>query len=273
VVRLAEDEHELVAAKADNDILGSDLGHEKAGRFDEDLIARLVAVLVVVALEAVDVDDNGSPALIGVVDPVRERAEEAAVEAPRERVPDRLLDQLALEVLAVGDVDEDADVDGVVVVLGDRVRRIENRACLAVRSAQGELVVPDAAVTLQDLALAAADLGIHDQHLRRVLLELLERVDAEHVEECGIGIEDVAGPVGDVDPLPQTLHQLRHGRRIRQARHRPAVHPSRSPPRSRASSILLESSSHCTISGPDPATPRPQRHPDHTFPVIFRMSH
>ena len=127
VADLAEEDRELVAALAGDDVIGPDRAGEPLGDLDEDLVADGVAVGVVDALEVVEVDeeqgDRAGTAAVAGERPLEVVAEEDAVGEPGQRVVQGVVDELRLEPLPVGRVDQQALRDGpaALAVVGDRV--------------------------------------------------------------------------------------------------------------------------------------------------------
>jgi hypothetical protein len=70
-----------------------------------------------------------------------------------------------------------------------------------------KLELVDGAVAGEELEFAVAESGLHHQVVGAVARQLLARLDAEHREECGIAVEEVALLVGDVDAFAQVAHE------------------------------------------------------------------
>jgi hypothetical protein len=106
------------------------------GNADEGLVAGLMTLLVVVALEVVDVDDDDAPRQVLAEQARLELGEVAAVEAAGERVAAGHLLELLLEELAFGDVDEDAVVQDLAAVgVAHAIAAVDHRAHGAVGAA------------------------------------------------------------------------------------------------------------------------------------------
>src|ERR1700687_3390849 len=119
-VRAGEEQHEFLAAVAGREAPGALRdGGQHRGHLAQALVARLVAVTVVVRLEVVDVDhDQGQPCGPGIADPGRAGPfrEQVAVEAAAVGDPGQAVDlgqareprigvpQLSLEALVLADV-------------------------------------------------------------------------------------------------------------------------------------------------------------------------
>ena len=158
---LREEHRELVAALAPDDVLGPDRSDEPLGDSDEDRVPGRVAVRVVDVLEVVEIDEQqadrpatATPAGEGTLEMI---AEEHPVGESRQRVVEGVVDQLRLQPLPVGDIDEKAlrDLPAALGVVGHPVGLVpdpdlgaiasehpvlgpERLACLPVRLVRGE---------------------------------------------------------------------------------------------------------------------------------------
>ena len=108
--RLLEEERELVTAEAAGGVLGAQHRLQPLRDQAQQLVAGRVAERVVDGLELVEVDEQDRDPLLGAPDERVAEAvdEEDAVGQPGERIVERLVPELVLEVFPVADVDEDA---------------------------------------------------------------------------------------------------------------------------------------------------------------------
>jgi len=115
-VGLVEDHGELVAPDPADSVGRADRALEGADGLDEDLVARGVAVEVVVRLELVDVEDEDGDGAAGVAGPgeggVEEALEVAAVPGAGERVGEGGAAEGALAVVVVEPAGEPVGVGG-----------------------------------------------------------------------------------------------------------------------------------------------------------------
>ena len=107
-----EEDRELVAALASGDVAGPDRAAQAMGDLDEEPVAGPVAERVVDDLEVVEVEEQhrdvraAPPAALER--PFEVLAEEDAVGQPGQRVVEGVVEELRLEPLVVGRVDEQA---------------------------------------------------------------------------------------------------------------------------------------------------------------------
>ncbi len=128
----AEEDRELVAALAPDDVFGPDRAGQPLGDLDEDLVAGRVAVGVVDPLEVVEVDEQ-QPDQPAAPVPSRQRplevvAHEHTIREARQRIVEGVVDELRLEPLAIGHVDEQAlrDLASALGVVRHRVGLVAN---------------------------------------------------------------------------------------------------------------------------------------------------
>jgi len=126
---------------------------------------------------------------------------------------------------ALGDVDQDAVVGGAPGVrVADGGAGVEHRPDLAVGPSDLELELVDGAVAGEEFEFAVAESGLHHQVVGAVARQLLARLDAEHREEGGIAVEEVALLVGDVDAFAEVAHEGVQGGGIIEGAAAPAWH-------------------------------------------------
>ena len=107
-----EQDRELVAALPGRDVLGPDRARQALGDLDEEAVAGPVAERVVDDLEVVDVEeqdgDAGSATARAVERPVEVLAEQRPIGEPGQGIVEGVVEQLRLETLLLGGVDEQA---------------------------------------------------------------------------------------------------------------------------------------------------------------------
>ena len=128
------------------------------------------------------------------------------------------LDELRLELLAAGDVDEHAVEEPLASHrVGDDVARVEHPAHFAVRPPDLELEIAHATVALQQTHLELALLRLDEQVVCAEPRDVLQRFDADRLEERGVRVENLALRRRDVDPFTEVLRELAETFRIREA--------------------------------------------------------
>src|SRR6185503_1535815 len=123
-----------------------------------------MTVAIVVLLEVVDVEINASPLSFRLrLALPRYRVQIAPVVAPRERIADTQLQQLRLQLLPMGDVDQNSVA---ILLPGFRIDRqesaVDDSSRLPIATRQLELYVPHRTFALQRRHLAGAYLWSHE---------------------------------------------------------------------------------------------------------------
>jgi hypothetical protein len=110
LVEIVDEDRELVAAEPSGRVALAEAAHDPLTHDTEQVVAGRVPEAVVDGLEVVEVDEQyGELTAVplqprrGVIDPI---TEERLVGQPRQRVVERLMDQLALQATVLGHVAE-----------------------------------------------------------------------------------------------------------------------------------------------------------------------
>ena len=231
-IGLLQQERELVAAQAAGRVLGAQDAHQPLGHEAQQIVTGRMSERVVDGLEVVQVNEQDGQAcrLLPPNEGMRETVnEQDTIRQPGERIVERLVAKLILQVLAVSDIDEDPlhHLGTAVAVAGDDRLIVDDPHDVPV--AGNEAVFPSA---LLAGALAVVDLGqdhsvavagvnaahperwIRDPLLRRVTEQLLD-LGADEVPTA------VLPGLGDIDHAGNALNDgpvlgLRHGELVRQ---------------------------------------------------------
>src|SRR5687768_11362955 len=130
------------------------------------------------------------------------------VVAPRERISNALLQQLCLELLPRGDVDEDSMKDHFTGIgVGDAVPRIENCSHSAVGPGYLQLPIAERARPFEKGDFLSANFRVHEV-AHSIILEVGGTRYTKNPQERGVCVEDLAFLVGDVDPFAEILGEL-----------------------------------------------------------------
>jgi hypothetical protein len=105
------------------------------------------------------------------------------------------------------------------LLVGHLKRRVQNGSRVSVRAADLQLELADGPCRAQQRCLLGTPLRVDEQAGRRMLGQLLERRDAEDLQERQVGVEDPPVCTGDVDAFAEIRDELGERSRVVQALH------------------------------------------------------
>src|SRR5437588_6464576 len=207
-IGMAEKDKKFIAAHADHSFFGARLAHEEAREPHQHFVAGLVAVLIVVALEMINVYDDAAPTPWQFIAGRFKHGKITAVEASGKRIAHALLAQLIFQLFALGDVHQHSVIENFAALrVLPAISRIEHGALLAAAASNPDLEVADKALALQQIFFPAPHLRINEV-ADVAPAQLLKRAYSQHLQHGRIGIQNFAVGGGNVDGLLQILHQL-----------------------------------------------------------------
>ena len=140
----------------------------------------------------------------------------ATIVTTGEGITDAQLEQLCLQLFALGNVDENSVAVFLAAIRVDRQKcAADDGSYFSVAASELKLDVAHRSLSLQLRHFSRAHVGPYEI-ARAITLQIFERIDAEHLEKRWIRIHDLAVQSRDVDSLLEAQRELAERARITQ---------------------------------------------------------
>src|SRR5438876_11151087 len=206
--RVAENHQKFVSADPHHCFFCSHMPHEKSRHLHQHGVAFSMSVRVVVLLEVVDVEIDASPFTFRLgLTLTRDGVQVPAVVTTSKWVADAKLEELRLQFFSMRDVHENSVT---VLVTSFRIDRqkcaVDYRPRLTVTPRELKLDIANGSLALELCHFSRSHLWSH-KIAGAITLQLLQRLDPEHLEERRIGVDDLPVQRRNVNSLFQALRQ------------------------------------------------------------------